>query len=81
MPPEEGTADGETVLKSIVVPLDGSELAQSVLPMVAGLAKKLNLAVVLFRAYNLPYSVYRGGDGYSAINFDELIAEIRDEAP
>ena len=53
MPPEEGTADGETVLKSIVVPLDGSELAESVLPMVAGLAKKLNLAVVLFRAYNL----------------------------
>ena len=81
MPPEEGTADGETVLKSIVVPLDGSELAQSVLPMVAGLAKKLNLAVVLFRAYNLLYSVYRGVDGYSQINFDELIAEIRDEAP
>ena len=80
MPPEEGTADGEAVLKSIVVPLDGSELAESVLPMVAGLAKKLNLAVVLFRAYNLPYSVYGGGDGYSAINFDELIAEIRDEA-
>ncbi|TMB71199.1 MAG: universal stress protein [Deltaproteobacteria bacterium] len=80
MPPEEGTADGEAVLKSIVVPLDGSELAESVLPMVAGLAKKLNLAVVLFRAYNLPYSVYGGGDGYSVINFDELIAEIRDEA-
>ena len=55
MPPDEGTADGEAVLKSIVVPLDGSELAESVLPMVAGLAKKLNLAVVLFRAYNLPY--------------------------
>jgi len=80
VPPEEGTADGEAVLKSIVVPLDGSELAESVLPMVAGLAKKLNLAVVLFRAYNLPYSVYRGVDGYSQINFDELIAEIRDEA-
>jgi len=81
VPPEEGTADGEAVLKSIVVPLDGSELAESVLPMVAGLAKKLNRAVVLFRAYNLTYSVYRGGDGYSVINFDELIAEIRDEAP
>jgi nucleotide-binding universal stress UspA family protein len=77
---EEAKTEGEAVLKSIVVPLDGSELAESVLPMVAGLAKKLNLAVVLFRAYNLPYSVYRGGDGYSAINFDELIAEIRDEA-
>jgi hypothetical protein len=80
VPPEEGTAEGEAVLKSIVVPLDGSVLAESVLPMVAGLAKKLNLAVVLFRAYSLPYSVY-GGDGYCAINFDGLIAEIRDEAP
>jgi nucleotide-binding universal stress UspA family protein len=80
VPPEEGTADGDAVLKSIVVPLDGSVLAESVLPMVAGLAKKLNLAVVLFRAYSLPYSVYGGGDGDSVINFDELIAEIRDEA-
>jgi hypothetical protein len=40
VPPEKGTADGDAVLKSIVVPLDGSELAESVLPMVAGLAKK-----------------------------------------
>jgi hypothetical protein len=54
--PEEGTAEGEAVLKSIVVPLDGSELAESVLPMVAGLAKKLNLAVVLVGAYNLSYA-------------------------
>lgn len=77
---EEAKTEGEAVLKSIVVPLDGSELAESVLPMVAGLAKKLNLSVVLFRAYNLPYSVYGGEDSYSAINFDELIAEVRDEA-
>jgi nucleotide-binding universal stress UspA family protein len=76
----EAKTEGEAALKSIVVPLDGSELAESVLPMVAGLAKKLNLAVVLFRAYNLPYSVYGGEDGYSAINFEELIAKIRDEA-
>jgi hypothetical protein len=49
----EAKTEGEVVLKSIVVPLDRSELAESVLPMVAGLAKKLNLAVVLSRAYNL----------------------------
>jgi nucleotide-binding universal stress UspA family protein len=77
---QEATTEGEAALKSIVVPLDGSELAESVLPMVAGLAKKLNLSVVLFRAYNLPYSVYGSADGYSAINFDELIEEVRDEA-
>src|SRR6266571_2796278 len=77
---EEAKTEGEAVLKSIVVPLDGSELAESVLPMVAGLAKKLNLEITLFRAYNIPYSAYGGGDGYYAIDFDELIAEVRDEA-
>src|SRR5690349_1870567 len=47
---QNGRTTGEAVMKSIVVPLDGSELAASVLPTVAGLAKKLNLAVLLFRA-------------------------------
>ena len=77
---EEAKTEGEATLKSIVVPLDGSELAESVLPMVGGLAKKLNLEVLLFRAYNVPYNVYAGGDGYYAIDFDELIAGVRDEA-
>jgi nucleotide-binding universal stress UspA family protein len=71
---------GEAVLKSIVVPLDGSDLAASVLPMVAGLAKKLNLAVVLFRAYNLPPSAYAGVDGYYVPDLDKLIPELREEA-
>ena len=50
----EAKSDGEATLKSIIVPLDGSELAESVLPMVAGVAKKLDLEVVLFRAYHIP---------------------------
>lgn len=77
---EEAKTEGEATLKSIVVPLDGSELAESVLPMATGLAKKLNLAVVLFRAYNVPYGAYAGADGSYAINLEELIAEMRDEA-
>src|ERR1051325_740952 len=71
---------GEATLKSIVVPLDGSELAASVLPMVAGLAKKLKLAVLLFRAYNLPANAYAGIDGYYVPDLDKLIPELRDEA-
>ena len=71
---------GEAVLKSIVVPLDGSELAASVLPLVAGLAMRLNLAVLLFRAYNLPASAYAGVDGYYVPDIDKLIPELRDEA-
>ena len=77
---DEVKTNGEAPVKSIVVPLDGSELAESVLPMVGGLAKKLNLEVVLFRAYNIPYSAYGGGDGYYAIDFNELIGAMRDEA-
>jgi nucleotide-binding universal stress UspA family protein len=78
------TDEGKTATaanpKSIVVPLDGSEVAESVLPMVGTLAKKLDLEVVLFRAYTIPYSAYGGGDGYYAIDFNELIAAMKDEA-
>src|SRR5262245_58991923 len=40
---EEGKTDGGATLQSIVVPLDGSELAEGVLPAVAELAKTLKL--------------------------------------
>ena len=32
--------------------------------MMAGLAKALDLEVVLFRAYQIPYNAYAGDDGY-----------------
>ena len=77
---EEGKTDGGATLKSIVVPLDGSELAESVLPTVTELAKALKLAVVLFRAYNIPTSAYAGGEGYYAVNYEELLTAMREEA-
>jgi nucleotide-binding universal stress UspA family protein len=77
---ETGQTTGEAAFKSIIVPLDGSELAESVLPSVATMAKELNLEVVLFRAYHIPYNAYAGDDGYYAVNYDELIAGVRDEA-
>jgi nucleotide-binding universal stress UspA family protein len=77
---ETAKSDGEAAFKSIIVPLDGSELAESVIPMVAGVAKKLGLKVVLFRAYHLPYNAYAGDDDYYAVNYDELISAVRDEA-
>jgi nucleotide-binding universal stress UspA family protein len=76
---DEAKGEGEAMLASIVVPLDGSELAESVLPMVATMAKKLDLEIVLFRAYHIPYNAYAGDDGYM-VNYDELIASVRDEA-
>jgi nucleotide-binding universal stress UspA family protein len=76
---DEAKGEGEAMLASIVVPLDGSELAESVLPMVATMAKKLDLEVVLFRAYHIPYNAYAGDDGYM-VNYEELIASVRDES-
>jgi nucleotide-binding universal stress UspA family protein len=77
---EAAKAEGEAVFKSVVVPLDGSELAESVIPMMAGVAKALDLEVVLLRAYQIPYNAYAGDDGSYAVNYDELIAGVRDEA-
>lgn len=77
---EEAKSAGEATLKSIIVPLDGSELAEGALPAVAELAKKLGAGVELFRAYHIPYNVYAGGEGYAVIDYDELIAGVRQEA-
>jgi nucleotide-binding universal stress UspA family protein len=77
---EEAKSAGEAALKSIIVPLDGSELAESVLPMVAGLATELDLEIQLFRAYHIPYNVYAGNDGFYAGTYETLIAGVREEA-
>ena len=77
---ETASADGEAIFKTVIVPLDGSEAAESVLPTAADMAKKLGLEVVLFRAYHIPYNAYAGDGGAYAVNFDELMAGVRDEA-
>ena len=51
-------------LKAIVIPLDGSELAESVLPSVEEMAKKLDLEVILLRVYGIPYGAYSSGEGF-----------------
>jgi len=76
---EDAKATGEAGLKSIIVPLDGSALAEGVLPNVASMAKELDLEVVLFRAYHLPYNTY-GADDVYMMNYEELIAGVSDDA-
>ena len=79
--PREAKLETEATLKSIIVPLDGSELAEKVLPMVAGVASKLDLEVILFRAYHIPYTRYVNNESYYAgVNFSELIASARHES-
>ncbi len=76
---EEGKTDGLAAMKSIIVPLDGSELAESVLPTSAAIAKVLGLEVVLCRAYELPASAYYGAEDYLP-NYDALKVQVQDEA-
>jgi len=77
---EASTSASTPAFKSVVLPLDGSELAESILPTAVELAKALNLELVLFRAYHLPYESYAGEDGFAAVNYDHVISAIRDEA-
>ena len=66
----------EAALHSIIVPLDGSALAETVLPMVAEMAKIFNAHVLLFRAFELPASAYYGREPYLP-NYDELKNQFR----
>ncbi|HET8564468.1 MAG TPA: hypothetical protein VFM35_11390, partial [Candidatus Binatia bacterium] len=62
------------------VPLDGSELAESILPAVVEIAKPLKLEVLLVRAFNIPASMYTGGEGYVAIDYEAVRRQFQDEA-
>ncbi|HZD41482.1 MAG TPA: universal stress protein [Terriglobales bacterium] len=76
---DQGKTDGEAALKSVIVPLDGSALAEHSLPHVVDLAKKMKLEVVLVRAYALPPAVSAEDYGYySADLLDHLESEARD---
>jgi nucleotide-binding universal stress UspA family protein len=70
----------EAKFAAIIVPLDGSELAATVLPQVAELARTLGSEVILFRAYHIPYSAYADEESLALANYDEITVEMRDEA-
>ncbi|HLN87952.1 MAG TPA: universal stress protein [Candidatus Limnocylindrales bacterium] len=77
---EAARSDGEAVLKSVIVPLDGSELAESILPVVEELAKKFQLEVILIRAYAIPYGAYTAGEGfYDPVNLEAFLKRLREE--
>jgi nucleotide-binding universal stress UspA family protein len=76
---EEALTEGEAALRSIIVPLDGSELAESVLPTAVKFAQLLNVGMVLFRAYELPASAYYGRENYLP-NYEELKNRVKEQA-
>jgi nucleotide-binding universal stress UspA family protein len=67
-------------LKRVIVPLDGSSLAERVLPLVEELAKSLDLEVTLLGAYGGPFSAGAAGDGFfNTRQVEAFIAELRAE--
>lgn len=76
----ESKAGGKASFKSIVVPLDGSALAETALPTVVRIAKKLGLEVFLIRVCDNPYSPFISGGGHYAVNVDALMKDRRDQA-
>ena len=74
---EEGKTAGEAVLKTVIVPLDGSPLAEKILPYIEDLAKKMKLEVVLMRAYALPPAL--SAEEYGTYT-DELLLQVESEA-
>ena len=77
--PGNSKTDGEAALRSVIVPLDGSDVAETILSPVAALAQALDLQVLLIRVYGLPLPTY-GGDDYYVPDYLELKDQIRDEA-
>lgn len=68
-----GRRGGEAPLKTVLVPLDGSRLAESSLPHVAEVAKKMKLKVVLVRVYD---PLAQGHMPY----FERIKEKMREEA-
>ena len=77
---QSGTAEPPT-LNSVIVPLDGSELGESVLPIVIDMAKMMGLEIVVTQAYELPSTAYYRTEDYPAAGkdfvptYDEAVAQ------
>ena len=78
-------ATDQVKFESIIVSLDGSQLAEQVLPSVVDLGKAMNVEVVLVRAFELPATAYYRADEISPTaaafipSYKELVAEFSRE--
>jgi nucleotide-binding universal stress UspA family protein len=75
---EETSSEGEAAPDSIIVPLDGSTLAESVLLPVVELAKAFHAKVTLLRSYSLKQIIFSSEEFHP--DLDELKGELRWEA-
>ena len=78
-PNEETRPSGEVRLSSVILPLDGSHLAEKILPHVVYLANRLKLEVILIRTYTLPTTGYFMATGVSPPDIGGMGAKIKEE--
>ena len=55
---EKVKTDGQAALNPVIVPLDGSEVAESILPHVIELARAMQLKVVLLQTFTMKQIIY-----------------------
>lgn len=67
------------IMNSIVVPLDGSPLAEKILPTVSRWASALGVEVTLLRAFDFPTAAYVGSEAFLP-DYDAVRDEARKEA-
>jgi nucleotide-binding universal stress UspA family protein len=78
--PREETLARDVRLNTLVLPLDGSHLAEKIFPHVIYLANRLRLEVVLIRTYTLPTTGYFLATGISPPAIGELGEKIKGDA-
>ena len=79
--PVEGADPATEIhLRTVFVPLDGSGLAEKILPRALALAKRLALETQLLRVYSLPPEFYMVGDGLYMQPIAEQKEVMREEA-
>jgi nucleotide-binding universal stress UspA family protein len=79
-PSEKTRSRGEVRLNTVILPLDGSHLAEKIFPHVVYLANRLKLEIVLIRTYSLPTTGYFMATGVSPPAIGELGEKIKGEA-
>jgi nucleotide-binding universal stress UspA family protein len=79
-PNETNLSIDEVKLATIIVPLDGSQLAEKIFPHVVYLASGLKLAVVLARTYTLPTASYFMAAAVSPSDVKDIGERIKEEA-
>jgi nucleotide-binding universal stress UspA family protein len=77
---EDAKTEGEMAPERVIVPLDGSQLAEAVIPIVVELAKAAKLKVVLVQAYGATPIMYSVSHEDFLHDLNKILAESKSEA-